>query len=84
MKTIAYHQNASCMINYIAMDKNINKNVLKALASSSYDLSTDTSIRTNSDLIQKVDTFENDGYCALILLPKRKSLFDIFLKPFDL
>ena len=32
---------------------------------------------------EQVNTFETDGYCALVPFPTRESLFDFVLKPFD-
>lgn len=35
-------------------------------------------------LIRNVNTFDSDGYCALVPLPEKKSSFEFMFKPFDL
>lgn len=59
---------------------------LKALNGQHFDMSIDTQTRifeSGDVACEAVNTFDTDGFCALIPLPPRKSFLDLLLKPFD-
>lgn len=83
MNNIAQHQNASCQFHTIERDEKGKKFYIDALNNPNFDLTIDTSVEISSNHHQKINTFETDGYCALVPLPSRNSFVKFLIKPFD-
>lgn len=58
--------------------------VVKAMRSGNFDVCINTEMFFNdSSLIKSVITFDTDGYCAMVPLPKRNPTYEFLFTPFD-
>ena len=58
---------------------------VNAINNGSADISLNTHVSyANSQALNLIETFDTDGFCALVPLPGIKTYFDFIIKPFDL
>jgi hypothetical protein len=87
-EAIAKHQNARIGNLYTGRDNLtvIRNKFINAFLNRHVDLSLNTGImiKQETGLINKVNYFENTGFCAMVPYPERKSFFSFVMEPFDL
>lgn len=83
LKTIARQQNAGISVKIIELDVKASKTIASAMNSASFDVLINTGVHASLEQFDVINTFDSDGFCALIPFPERKSIFGMFIKPFD-
>lgn len=84
MHQFVMSRNAKISLLYLEKIPN-NQGILQAIGNNDVVLNTEISfVNGKSRLERNVNTFETDGYCAMIPLPSRKSSFGFIFEPFDL
>lgn len=88
LQTVVKHQNAKVSWKFVNDDdrKLAIKEFVDNFNENKADLTLNTGIKfgkKNKNSLREVNTFETDGYCAMLPYPERKSFFSFFLKPFD-
>ena len=81
LTAVATHQNAKLSLRLVASEEEIKKNF------GNVDLIPNTDIFLRSftpGAIRQVNTFQTDGYCAMLPNPERTSFFSYVMKPFDI
>jgi hypothetical protein len=89
MDLVTHYRNATAKYHYITRRKNANtlKTFDNALKNRIVDLSLNGGYFSRGyqrSYIKYVNTFEIDGFCAILPYPERKSFFAYIVKPFDL
>lgn len=88
METVAKKQNASVAYRQMKTSNRdlVNQQIKRLFNSRQVDLLLNTGLfeQSNANAIAYVNTFETDGFCAILPYPKRKSFLSYFIEPFDL
>ena len=82
IKTVAEKQNASLSFKYIETTEK----AFSALDSSDTDIIINTNVVMSSLGVRKtsINTYDTDGFCAMVPMPESRFFFDFIIKPFDL
>lgn len=86
MRAVAKHQNATSSNGFIKPGPGREKILANAFNKMQIDLSLNNGITLSGENAEKmkfVNTFETDGYCAMLPFGARRSFFSYVLKPFD-
>jgi Ligand-gated ion channel len=85
MEIVTKQQNASFSIENLDLKNQIGKEKLfKNLLSGNVDLSLNTINTLGTDkILEKINTYDINGYCALIPIPPRESFLKYLLVPYD-
>jgi hypothetical protein len=87
IEAIAKHQNALISNQLILVKNGQRKMVPHTFNKQTVDLSVNTDMMItgqNAELYRYVNTFETNGFCAILPYPERKSFFDYVMKPYDM
>ena len=87
MKTVAMKQNAQFKQHIVSTKDELEKAVHDVIIKNTADIWLNTDMTVVADRpwhLKFVNTYETDGFCAMVPLPEMKSLFDFIYKPFDL
>jgi hypothetical protein len=86
IEAVAKHQNASYTNIFIMSMKAREKEFKAAFNNLKVDLSVNTGMKLDTkrpDLLKNVNTYETDGFCAMLPYPHRRSFFNYVMKPYD-